>query len=156
MTTLIAKSKPAPTVQLKAKQRQLTQVLTLRPVNAAVSVLPQRTLAVFQPKPEALIEPLRPLPQAKKFAVQRTAGWISRIAGQDLVTGSRIEIEVPLGSPRHISAATLKRMLKGKRSDQLLKKTGATWSICPDDLRIDLADTKTQFRFRLGQIAVYS
>lgn len=154
MTTLTVKSKPAPQAQLKLRPKQLTQVITLRPRQAEIPVMPQRTMAIFQAKPKAATAPLRPLPPARRFAAERASGWISRISGQNLASGQRIEIELPPGSPQQISALTLKKMLGGKRNDQLLKKHGATWIICPDDLAVDLADTNAQFR--LGQIAVFS
>ena len=97
---------------------------------------------------------MRKLPKPKTFAAQRTGGWVSRISGHDLSAGNRIEIELPFGTPRFVRAATLKILLSGKPADMLLKKTGYTWTICEDNLQVDLQDTDTQFR--LGQVAVYS
>jgi hypothetical protein len=154
MTTLTRKPIAAVLQPVKAKERQLTQVIAFRPRTTALQVLPQQSLAVFQPKAERRPQPMRKLPDPRMFAAQQTSGSLSRLFGEDLLEGGRIEIELPLGMKRFVTALTLKRLLKGKRSDTLLKNNGATWIICDDDLRIDLEDTQTQFR--VGRVAVYS
>jgi hypothetical protein len=56
--------------------------------------------------------------------------------------------------PRFVNAATLKRMLKAKSSELLLKRTGDRWSVCDDSTRIDLTDDSVEFR--LGEVQIFS
>ena len=65
-----------------------------------------------------------------------------------------IEMEIPPGLPRFVTARTLKKMLSGHGSDILFRKCGERWSICPDEYRVDLQDS-TQV-FRLGEVQIYS
>jgi hypothetical protein len=71
-----------------------------------------------------------------------------------MAIGQRIEIELPVGSPRHTNAATLKRLLRAEPADRLLKKVGDSWVICEDAAVVDLLDTATEYR--VGPIAIYS
>ena len=66
----------------------------------------------------------------------------------------QIEMEIPPGLPRFVTARTLKKMLSGHGSDILFRKLDQRWEICPDEYRVDLADP-TQV-FRLGEVQIYS
>jgi hypothetical protein len=94
------------------------------------------------------------LPAKQTYAVKRAEGYISRLGGQNLKDGSRLEIELPFGTPRKVNVATLKRLLGGSPTDALLKKTGSTWTICDNAMPVDLLNRRVQFR--LGQVAVLS
>ena len=61
---------------------------------------------------------------------------------------------MPLGMPRFVNAATLKRMLNAERSDTLLRKAVDGWEICEDSLKVDLLDDSVEFR--LGAIQIFS
>jgi len=99
-------------------------------------------------------QPLHPLPPKQTYAVDHATGSFSRIFGADLVRGERIEIELPLGSPRYVSAATLKRLLGAERTDRLLKRTGDIWKFCEDGVMVDLRDTTTEYR--VGPVSIFS
>ena len=48
----------------------------------------------------------------------------------------------------------IKKMLKAKRSELLLRRTGDRWEICEDSSRIDLMDDTVEFR--LGAVQIFS
>lgn len=119
----------------------------------AKSDLPSVTLETRRGRalPAAALE--RPVTQ--RFSVTKTTGTLSPIAGtENLETAGIADLDLPFGMPRFVNAATLKRMLKAKRSDLLLKKSGARWEICEDSTRIDLTDDSIEFR--LGAVQIFS
>ena len=93
--------------------------------------------------------------EARSFAVTKTAGYISRMAGTaDLQDAGRSDLRLPYGMPRFVTVATLKKMLKAKRSDLLLKRDGERWEICDDSTRVDLLDDSVEFR--MGAVQIFS
>src|SRR5262249_54068236 len=91
----------------------------------------------------------------ERLVVPRAAGIFSRLAGLlPSETDGATEISVPFGTPRFVNVATLKRMLKAKSSDVLLKRVGEQWEICENSHRVDLRDGSIEFR--LGAIQIYS
>lgn len=111
------------------------------------------SLQIWRPGalPAAKLAPLK----SSRFAVARTGGTLSPIAGTSALEPLGVaELDLPFGTPRFVNAATLKRMLKTKRSDVLLKRTGDSWEVCENSLRIDLTDDAVEFR--LGTVQIYS
>ncbi len=89
------------------------------------------------------------------MAVPRGKGTMSRMNGTvDLASSGVVNLDLPFGMPQFINAATLKRMLNAKRSELLLKRTGARWIVCEDSTRIDLLDDSVEFR--LGAVQIFS
>ncbi len=124
------------------------------PTRKPATTLPVGMVRPFHPvQPVPAGPPLR-APATRTYAVQSTAGWISRLSGYHLTAGHRIEVELPPGSPDRVNAATLKRLLGARQTDRILKKTGQAWTICEDDAPIDLRDTTTEYR--VGPVALYS
>jgi hypothetical protein len=80
---------------------------------------------------------------------------MSRAAGNsELETIGMEDLKLPLGVSRFVTVATLRMMLKTDRAELFLKKSGASWEICPDTMRVDLTDDKAEYR--VGSIQVYS
>ena len=89
------------------------------------------------------------------FAVTKTSGTISRAAGSAELQAVGIEdLQLPFGMPRFVNVATLKRMLRAKRSEVLLKRSGERWVVCDNSTRIDLLDDSVEFR--LGAVQIFS
>jgi len=111
------------------------------------------SLQIWRPGalPAAKLAPLK----SGQFAVTWTGGTLSPIAGTSALEPlGTAELDLPFGTPRFVNAATLKRMLKARRSDVLLKRTGDSWEVCENSLRIDLTDDAAEFR--LGTVQIYS
>jgi len=123
--------------------------LPVRPVR-----LPTGLVKVFRPVENQALVPLPKLPSPKTYSAQYTSGWVSGLVGHNLIDGRRIEIELPIKTPRYTNGATLKVMLGAKKSDLLLREENHTWVICENDARIDLLDRAV--RFKVGPVAVYS
>src|SRR5207248_3349258 len=103
---------------------------TVRTSHPASGVLPRVSLRPF---PKAEPSPtIRPLPKAtysvKRSLHQSLLGGLLGIRERQ----ERIAIELPLGAPRFVSAATLKVMLGADESETLFKKTGKRWEVCSD------------------------
>jgi len=126
----------------------------LRTARGLAPTVSTALVRAFQPRPQAAHEHLRPLPPKQTYAALHVDGWLSRIAGIDHSSERRIEIELPLGTPQYVNATTLKRLLGARHSDRLFRRKGKTWTICANDIMIDLQDTATEYR--VGEIAVYS
>ena len=93
--------------------------------------------------------------QADVFTMLRTSGSMSRAAGtSDLRTEGLTSVKLPYGMPRFVNAATLKRMLKAKPSDMLLRRVADRWEIAEDGLGIDLLDESVEFR--IGAVQIFS
>ena len=93
--------------------------------------------------------------ETNTLSVPRTSGTISRAAGiADLETIGVAELRLPFGMPRFVNVATLKRMLRAKRSDVLLRREGERWEIAVDRSKVDLLDDSVEFR--LGSIQIFS
>jgi len=152
MSTNLTQQKYLPTIT-KAEPHQLTRVLTIKP-NTELAVLPENTKALFRRPPGPKPAPLQKLPPKKIYAAEGTIGVISKLFGENLEAGNRIEIELPLGTPRYVLAKTLRKLLGGRRGDTLMSWNGTAWEICPSQMRIDLTDTNR--RFRMGAVAVLS
>jgi hypothetical protein len=89
------------------------------------------------------------------IVIPKGVGSMSRMAGTvDLENRGVANLDLPFGMPRFVNAATLKRMLKAKNSDLLLKRSGERWTICDDSTRVDLADDSVEFR--LGAVQIFS
>src|SRR5262245_12979181 len=113
--------------------------------DAPVLVRPQRPTAV--PRLQRLAENVLSMP--------RVSGSISRAAGMaDLEPSGTVELDLPFGMTRFVNSATLKRMLKAKRGDLLLRRVGEKWEVCEDSLRVDLLDDSVEFR--LGPVQIFS
>ena len=123
----------------------------------AIQVRPGRALAKTE-----LLQLSRPGSQAKlaelrtaSFAVTKTSGTISRAAGSAELEAAGVEdLQLPFGMPRFVNVATLKRMLRAKRSEVLLKRSGGGWVVCDNSARIDLLDDSVEFR--LGAVQIFS
>ena len=93
--------------------------------------------------------------QIETLSVPRGSGTASRVFGTlDLEVTGTAEMKLPFGMPRFVNAATLKKMLKAKRSELLLRRTGERWEICEDSTKIDLMDDSVEFR--LGAVQIFS
>ena len=93
--------------------------------------------------------------ETRKFAVIKATGTVSPIAGtEDLKTAGVADLDLPIGMPRFVNAATLKQMFKADRTDLLLKKVGERWEVCENSTRIDLTDDTVEFR--LGAVQIFS
>ena len=104
-----------------------------------------------RPAAKARFEPLK----SKDFSIPRASGVISRAAGiADVKTLGTTHMELPFGMPRFVNVATLKKMLKAKFSETLLKRVGDSWEICENSMKVDLADDSQEFR--LGMIQIFS
>jgi hypothetical protein len=91
----------------------------------------------------------------KPFSLEKVTGTLSPIAGSSSLTPvGQAEIDLPPGIPRFINAATLKKMLRAKRSDLLLRRVGERWEVVENSASIDLHDDAVEFR--LGAIQVFS
>jgi hypothetical protein len=99
---------------------------------------------------------LTSLPEKKIYGVDLVTGWISRAGGGAALDEgcSRIEMELPFGTPRAITAHTLKLLLDAKPAEVLMRRAGTEWVICEDATPIDLLDNGVEFR--LGRISIYS
>ena len=87
--------------------------------------------------------------------VPRVTGSLSNAAGLGrLQTIGAADLALPLGFSRFTNVATMKKLLKADRAEVLLRKAGDTWEICPDSMRVDLADDSVEFR--LGPVQIYS
>ncbi len=131
---------------------QLTKTIMMPPKRGIAAMTP--TLAFQKRTPALVTDGLPPLPPNKRYVATTTKGWVSRIAGQHLTEGTPIEVELPLGTPRFVTAKALIGLLGGGRSEKLLKWDGQQWNICEPNQRVDLTDTATQYR--VGAVAVYS
>src|SRR6266480_7070154 len=89
--------------------------LPFRPVT-----LPAPLVKVFRAPERRKLVPLPKLPPPKTYTAQRSGGWVSRITGHNLIDGQRIEIELPINTPRFTNGATLKIMLGARKYDLLL------------------------------------
>ncbi len=116
--------------------------------------LPTGLVKVFRPAEHHAQVPLPKLPPPKTYSAQHTSGWVSQLVGHNLIDGHRLEIELPIKTPRYTNGATLKVMLGGRKSDLLLREENHTWVICENDARVDLLDRSV--RFKVGSVAVYS
>ena len=98
---------------------------------------------------------IRPLPRSM-YSVARSPdpSFLGGLLGGALKGRSRLEIELPFGVPRFVSAVTLKVMLGADEEETLFKKNGKRWEICSDSFEVDLKDW-TQV-FRLGPVQIYS
>ena len=85
--------------------------------------------------------PLPALPVQRRFPVAS-------------VDFSRKDAALPFGTPRFVSATTLKRLAGGRRVDQLLRQVGHQWEFVDDHARIDLTDATQQFK--LGRLTIFS
>jgi hypothetical protein len=123
------------------------------------------TLATRNPVPVVALEralgrhnvaaKLQELPPAGTLSVPRGTGTASRALGTvDLDMTSVADAKLPFGMPRFINAATMKRMLKAKRSELLFRRVGERWEICEDSTQIDLTDDSVEFR--LGVVQIFS
>lgn len=116
--------------------------------------LPLGLVKVFRPAEHQALVPLPKLPPPKTYSAQEASGWVSQVVGHNLIDGRRLEIELPIKTPRYTNAATLKALLGAKASDLLLREEADTWVICENDARIDLLDRTV--KFKVGPVAVYS
>lgn len=108
-------------------------------------------LRMTRPHVQAKLQPLAHL----SFLVTKTAGTLQPIAGtSDLKDLGTADVNLPYGCPRVVNVSTLKKLLKGKRSDVLLKRVGEVWEVCEDSLKVDLLDDSIEFR--MGKVAIFS
>ena len=97
---------------------------------------------------------LRTMPSVTR-SVPRVSGTVMPLAGVSYLDSIGVaDLALPLGASRFVSAATLKKMLRADRSEVLLRKKGDAWEVCPDSMRVDLADDSVEFR--LGAVQIYS
>ena len=59
---------------------------------------------------------------------------------------SKSDVGLPYGAPRKISAAALKQLAGGGRTDQLLRSTRSGWEFVPDATLIDLTDNSAIYK----------
>ena len=114
------------------------------------------SVAMLQPlnEPTSRRARLQKLPR-RQFSVPVASGYLSRAAGiAALQTLGQKELELPFGMPRIVNAATLKRMLKAKRGDVLLRRVGLAWEVCENATKVDLTDDSVEFR--LGHVQIFS
>jgi hypothetical protein len=130
--------------------------LFVQPQSGSVALAPSR-----RPLPLALRRRLAPRPAnlkplaAEIFRVLKTQGSLSQAAGvAELATTGIADVRLPMGMPRFVNVATLKRMLNAKRSDTLLRRAGDRWEIAEDGVQVDLLDDTVEFR--LGSIQIFS
>jgi len=160
MTTMLAPVTP---------KRVINFTTVLRPLfaPAAASLVPMRSTSevrLLRREPGAGPKLARSLPkraskmqrlESRTLAVPRVRGSMSRAAGNtELETVGMEDLKLPLGVSRFVTVATLRVMLKTDRSELFLKKSGASWEICPDTMRVDITDDKAEYR--VGSIQVYS
>jgi len=108
-------------------------------------------LALSRVAPKAQIEQL----ESREFSIPTVSGVISRAAGTaDIQTLGVTHLDLPFGMPRHVNVATLKKMLKAKRSELMLKRVGDRWEVCENSMIVDLTDDSVEFR--LGLIQIFS
>jgi hypothetical protein len=160
MTTMLAPVTPKRVIDLTTVLRPL-----FAPADASLVPM-RRTSEARLMRREAAADPklARSLPQraskmqrleSRTLAVPRVRGSMSRAAGNsELETIGIEDLKLPLGVSRFVTVATLRMMLKTDRSELFLKKSGASWEICPDTMRVDLTDDKAEYR--VGSIQVYS
>lgn len=110
----------------------LTNALTIGPGRESPAPVPEQALARFRSSPPSHSRPLPTLPRGRMVGAERNRGRISRLFGDDLTSGTRIEIELPPGTPKMVSGKTFKKLLGGRFHDTLLKQVGESWSICTD------------------------
>jgi hypothetical protein len=140
---------PVAVAEARIVPRSTHTRLSVRPVT-----LPAGLVKVFRPVEHQPPVPLPKLPPPKSYSAQHASGWVSRLVGHNLIDGRRLEIELPIKTPRYTNGATLKVMLGARKSDLLLREEKHTWVICENDSRIDLLDRTV--RFKVGPVAVYS
>jgi len=93
--------------------------------------------------------------ESATLTVPRVVGSLSPDGGvSQLETVGVADLSLPLGISRFVNVATLKRMLKAKRSDVFLRRAGDAWEICADSMKVDLADASVEFR--MGTVQIYS
>ncbi len=132
------------TVLLTARRKQTATLLVRQGASQSLSLTPSARSA---PRLEKL--------NAQPMSVEKVTGTISQLAGTSSLTPvGRAEMDLPPGLPRFINAATLKKMLRAKRSDLLMKRVGDKWEVLENSGRIDLHDDSVEFR--LGAIQVFS
>jgi hypothetical protein len=136
-----------------AEAKPVTLKMRIEPPVRLVT-LPTGLVKVFRPPDQDTLIPLPTLPVRKTYSAQQTTGLVSQLTGHNLIDGRRLEIELPINTPRYTNAATLKIMLGAKKSDLLLREEKHTWVICENDARIDLLDQTV--KFKVGPVAVYS
>ena len=159
------------TVDAPRRVLNLTTILPLFQSAASVSLVPGRTVhqavrlasaktigkrAELKPSHHGRTRPtvVKRLDN-ETLAVPKVVGSLSRVQrAVDLEPAGVAQAELPLGMPRFVNVATLKRMLKAERSDTLLRKTVDGWEICEDALKVDLLDDSVEFR--LGAIQIFS
>jgi hypothetical protein len=136
-------------------------VLAARPANLQPwkKAMPLLRFTLAAPKAQAAKTTTVKLSAQEKprnYSMGKVTGRVSpQIGTSDIHSAGRVQVELPPGMPRYISATVLKRILGATPSELLLKKSpGDRWDICPDSLQIDLADPSE--RFRLGDVQVYS
>jgi len=121
--------------------------LALRSADPAVALVPRRGN-------RGVATSLAKLPN-QTFSIPTVQGTLQPIAGtSDLKSIGVSEMNLAPGLPRFVNAATLKRMLKAKSSELLLKRIDGRWEVMENSGRIDLLDDSVEFR--LGAIQIFS
>ncbi|HZP17925.1 MAG TPA: hypothetical protein VFB00_08175 [Terriglobales bacterium] len=93
--------------------------------------------------------------ETEEFSIPKVTGVLSRAAGiSELSATGSAHMRLPLGMPRFVNVATLKRMLKAKRTETMLRRVGDQWEVCEDATQVDLLDDSVEFR--LGAVQIFS
>src|SRR5207248_385860 len=139
-------TEPTATVSLTLHQSPNAVVsqslLTLRPLHSSLTSQLSKLSLVWKPTPSRTpVANVRLQPcKAETFDIGSGDGQIT--------------VGLPYGMPQFVNARTLKAICGVNRADVLFRKIGDRWEICPDSLRVDLAD-RTQM-FRIGKLQIYS
>ena len=145
-TSLLSLFSPMTTSLAPARRKQPTVQVVRRREVAAGLIKPRRSRTASAN--------LRKIDVAT-FPVTRAAGSFFRASGTgQLESLGMADLALPPGIARFTNVATLKKMLRAERSDVLLRRVADRWEVCPDSMRIDLADDSAMFR--LGPIEIYS
>jgi len=159
-TQLIRPSRPSQTVNFAAilPLFQTPKEIGLTASRPASTDRQLATLGRF-PRGPAQLELSRLAPKARleklksrKFSIPTVSGVISRAAGAaDIKTLDVKHMDLPIGMPRFVNVATLKKMLKANPDELVLKGVGRRWEVCDNSMMVDLADDSVEFRIGLIQ-----
>ena len=162
-TQLIRPSRPSQTVNFANILRlfQTTNETGLAATRPASTDLQLATLG-RPPRGSAQLELSRLAPKARleklksrTFSIPMVSGVISRAAGiTDIKALDVKHMDLPIGMPRFVNVATLKKMLKANPDELMLKGVGRRWEVCDNSMMVDLADDSVEFR--IGMIQVFS
>lgn len=127
-------------------------VLINRQGRPGVKLVPKTTS--MPPVPFLINRPAKPTNLTTINLKSRTFQRGTRFAGiGPLIADGVTQLTVPPGA-RYANVATIKRMLKVRWSETVLRQRGGGWEICPDSFVVDLLDDSVEFR--IGTIRLLS